>query len=222
MPELTLFNIPLFYYFVVLAFIMPRIPVVGRFFNIINTAIHEFGHAITALILQGKVHRIELFGDSAGSTTTQNKGKFRTFLVAISGYPFASVVAYLAFYLLWADYDKLLIVALSVLFFVMLVFWIRNKYGIVWVICFCLLNAGLIYWNNMLAIRVAALFYSTMILTESVCSTIVLLRLSLVDPGRAGDAANLKKITRIPAFIWALVFCLFSCFVAVKIYIDFL
>ena len=35
--------------FLAVAFILPRLPVVGKFFNIINTALHEFGHALVAL-----------------------------------------------------------------------------------------------------------------------------------------------------------------------------
>ena len=219
---MKVFNIPLFYYFVVAAILMTKVPVVGKFFNIINTAIHELGHALMALILEGKVHRIELFSDSAGSTTTQNKGKFRTFMVAISGYPFASAVAYFSFYLLNFGYEKHLLIGLSILFLFMLLLWIRNVYGVIWVLLFCRINVFLLYYNNIKIINIAALFYATVILTESVFSTFTLLYLSLKYPQQAGDATNLKKITHIPTVIWALLFVAFSGWIAYEIWARFI
>ena len=36
--------------FFALGFLLPRIPVVGKFFNVINTALHEFGHALNGML----------------------------------------------------------------------------------------------------------------------------------------------------------------------------
>ena len=76
--------------FVVVALILPRIPVVGKFFNIINTALHELGHALMALLTGGEVRKIELFNDTSGTTTTVSKNKFASVLVSLAGYPFAA------------------------------------------------------------------------------------------------------------------------------------
>ena len=86
---------------VVVSFLLPRIPVVGKFFNIINTGLHEFGHALMALLTGGSVERIELFKDTSGTTTTKSENGFSAFWVSLAGYPFAASVAWLAFYLIF-------------------------------------------------------------------------------------------------------------------------
>lgn len=218
----TLLNIPLVYYFILLTFILPKIPVIGKFFNIINTALHEFGHAIMALVLQGKVDRIELMKDSSGTTTTKSKNRIGSILIAVAGYPFAATIAYFCFYLISVQYERHLIIGLSLLFLVMLFFWIRNLYGVIWVLLFGVLNFGLIYYNNELYIHIAALFYSAAILTESVSSSLEILYLSIFRSQQAGDASNLKQLTSIPAFIWGLLFAGYSGYVAYLILVKML
>lgn len=222
MSENTLFHIPLFFYILVLALLLPRIPFAGKFFRIISTALHEFGHAAIALITQGKVNRIELFRNSEGSTYTQSKSQWSNFLIAMAGYPFVSSVAYGCFYLLSAGYEKHLIAGLTLLFFLMLIFWIRNRFGIVWVIFFAILNTAILYVDKEPYIHLAALFYSTIILTESVISTLVLVYLSFRSPKESGDAANLKRITRIPAWVWALLFAGYALWIAYKVVENFI
>ncbi len=131
--------------FFALGFILPRIPVVGKFFNVINTALHEFGHALMALITGGSVDKIELFNDTSGTTTTKSNSKFGAFLVSLAGYPFAASVAWLAFYLIGQGAEKGLVIGLTVLFVLMLLFWIRNWYGVVWVVLFSAVNGVLLY-----------------------------------------------------------------------------
>ena len=92
MKSLTLFGIPALYIFIPIALILPRVPVIGKFFNIINTAIHEFGHALMALIMQGKVHKIELMRDTSGTTVTQCPTLAGNILVSIAGYPFDGLI----------------------------------------------------------------------------------------------------------------------------------
>lgn len=208
--DLTLWQIPLFYFFVVIAFVLPKIPVIGRFFNIINTALHEFGHAIMALLLNGQVRRIELFRDSSGITTTQSDSKIKTFLISLAGYPFAVSVAYVAFYLLHHDAAQGFVIGISLLFLLMLLLWIRNAYGILWVLLFCGLNFFLISLKDPKYLNMAALFYATAILTESVSSVLVLLFLSVKSAQKAGDAANLAKITHVPAVFWSLLFAAYT------------
>ncbi|MCR5115763.1 MAG: M50 family metallopeptidase [Bacteroidales bacterium] len=211
MQSLELFGIPLLYVLAVVAFLLPRIPVVGKFFNIINTLIHELGHALMALLLGGEILQIQIFSDTSGVTVTKSKSKFKAFLVSLAGYTFASAAAYLCFYLLSVGREEWIILGTSAIFIIMLIFWIRNRYGLIWVIIYTLLNAVLIFWvKNTTVTMVVAWFYSLMILLESVWSSLVLLWLSLKDGNHAGDATNLKKFTHIPAFFWSLLFTAFA------------
>lgn len=222
MEQVVWWGIPLIYYLLALAFILPKIPYVGKFFNVINTGIHEFGHTLVALILQGKVLKVELFGDTSGCAVTQSTNRFTAILVSLSGYLFASLMAYVAFWLIQVGYIMHFIVGLSVLFLVMLVLWVRNAYGCIWIILFVALNAFLIYKGNSLYINIAAQFYAVMVLVESVYSTWVVLFLSIFRASDAGDAANLQKQTHLPAFIWSLGFVAFSSFIGYKVVMNFL
>ena len=214
MKSLTLFGIPAIYIFIPIALILPRIPVVGKFFNIINTAIHEFGHAVMALIMQGKVHKIELMRDTSGSTVTQCPTTLGNILVSLAGYPFAAFAGWFCCYLNEVGYQKGLVIGLSILMVVMLIFWIRNWYGLIWIILFCALNTWLLYTDNQQYINIAALFYAIVVMIEAVSSSFILLVLSIKDGHSAGDAANLAKFTHIPAFFWSLLFLAFSCWMA--------
>ena len=202
--------------FFALGFLLPRIPVVGKFFNIINTALHEFGHALMALLTGGSVERIELFNDTSGSTTTKSDSKVGAFLVSIAGYPFAASVAWLAFYLIGQGAEKGLVIGLSVLFVLMLLFWIRNWYGVLWVLLFCAVNGVLLYYGNASHLQYAALFYAAVILAESVTSSITIVVLALRDGNKAGDATNLAKLTHLPAFLWALLFLAYTGWVSYR------
>lgn len=203
--------------FVVVALVLPKIPVVGKFFNIINTALHEFGHALMALLTGGEVRKIELLKDTSGTTTTVSKNAFAAVLVSLAGYPFAVSIAWLSFYLIGQDAVLGLLVGLSVLFFIMLLFWIRNWYGVLWVVLFCAINGYLLYLNNAQYLRYAALFYAVMILMESISSSIVLFVLSCRDGNKAGDATNLAKVTHIPAFFWSLLFLAYTGWVTYRV-----
>ncbi len=201
----------------VIALLLPRIPVVGKFFNIINTGLHELGHALVALLLDGEVHKIELFNDTSGTTVTQTSRKWQAVLVSLAGYPFAASVAWLAFYLVMKGAATGLVIGLSVLFLIMLVLWIRNVYGALWVLLFCAINGFLIYYGNEDYIHYTAMFYAVMILTESLVSSLVLVVLSFKNPSQAGDATNLAKVTHVPAAIWSLMFLAYTAWVVYRV-----
>ena len=203
--------------FVVVSLLLPRIPVVGKFFNIINTGLHEFGHALMALLLDGEVNKIELFKDTSGSTVTQTKHKAAAFLISLAGYPFAASVGWFSFYLVKHGAATGLVIGLTVLFVVMLLFWIRNWYGALWVVLFTGITALLLFLDDAQYAEYVAMFYAVMILTESVVSSVVLLVLSFKDSSKAGDATNLANLTHVPAAIWSLLFLAYTLWVVCRV-----
>jgi hypothetical protein len=212
---LKFLNIPLIYWFAGLALLLPRIPVIGKWFNIINTAIHELGHALMALVLEGSVRKIELFNDASGTTTTSTKTKLGSFLVAIIGYPFSSLVSFFVFYLISVGYEKGFLLGISIFFLFMLLLWIRNIYGAIWILVFCAVNGYLVYKG--LYIKEVALLYAVFIAVDAVFSALTVLFLSFKQKDKAGDATLLKKITGVPAFVWGILFAGLSGFVFYKI-----
>lgn len=221
MISFQLLGIPIIYYIIAAAIVLPRIPLIGKFFNIINTIFHELGHALMTLVFEGNVRKIEIFSDTSGATTTQCKSKIGTFFIAISGYPFAAICSYGAFKMITAGYPNAFIWILCILLFFILIFWVRNFYGILWILLFCALNGYLFYLNEFQYIELAGMIYATFMAVESVVSSLVILFLSIARSQNAGDATILKKITGIPAFIWGICFCSFSIFMGYLIVKNF-
>ena len=214
MENIYLFHLPLTYYFIIGTLLLLKIPFLGKFFKVINTAVHELGHAVISLLLSGKVQKIELFSSSEGVTVTQNSHAWKAFFVSLAGYPFASAVSYLCFYLLNQGFEKDLIIGFIVLFVLMLLLWIRNLYGFFWVIFFGGVNVALLYYVADPKIWFAvALFYVTILFTESLLSSLIIFYLSFRTPQQAGDASNLKSYTHIPAWIWGTLFAAFSMYI---------
>ena len=97
-----------------------------------------------------------------------------------------------------------------------LILWVRNWYGIFWLLTFGGLIALFYYLKNDTYIFCFTLFISAILLFDSFIKCFQLLYLSFKTPKNAGDAANLKKLTHIPAFFWALLFLTNSIFFVYK------
>jgi ABC-type transport system involved in multi-copper enzyme maturation permease subunit len=66
---------------------------------------------------------------------------------------------------------------------------------IIWILFFCGLKALLLYYGTSEWIDRVALFFATVLLTESVMSTLGLLYLSLFKHKESGDAYNFRNYT---------------------------
>ena len=195
-----------FYVILALSVIMVRIPVIGKYFRLVATMIHESAHAFTAFILSGEIISVNLFSDASGTTVTKSKNKTSQALVAFAGYPLTSLTALLLLYLLHNGFEKYVLFILVSITMLLIVMYIRNTFGLIWSISFFILNISLLYFDNMLINYYFNTLYSTSLLAESFLSTLVLLRLSYSSSKKAGDASNLMKITGIPAILWSLLF----------------
>lgn len=210
----------LFYLILVVTLIVTRIPLIGKYFRVVDTMIHEMAHALMAVFTSGKVMSINLFADTSGSTVTKSSNKFGMVLVSLAGYPVSSLAALLMMYLIkTGNYLFIIFILVSIAIIGMMLF-IRNGYGLLWAGTFSVLNFLVIYFDNKFVIQSLSIFYSLIILTDSVIAPLYLLVLSFTQPAKAGDAANLKKASHIPAVVWALLFstiALFCGYWAVKI-----
>ncbi len=201
-----------FYLLLAVALLLTRIPVAGKYFRSVNTMIHEAAHAFMTLAVSGQIISINLFADTSGSTVTKAKGKFAQFMIAIAGYPFSALMGLLLMFLLSNGNELYILFVLLSVVLILMVLSIRNAYGLFWAISFALINLLLVYFDNKIAINLAATFFTLIILTDSLVSALVLFVLSVRDKKKAGDATNLQKITGIPAAAWAILFSAFSAF----------
>lgn len=187
--------------------VLMYIPYVGEFFKVFNTLFHEGGHAIAALITSGTVDKIELFANTEGVTLTSYSSWVSGFVTSIAGYVFASLVA-LLFAFLWSKHKHKTIIASILLFSIVnLVLWVRNPYGIGWLILSSML-LGLVVWKvkKTSVLSTLSLVLTLILLTQSVLSSFDILYLSYLTPSEAGDASNLGDSTFLPSLVWGIIF----------------
>ncbi|MCF8219677.1 MAG: M50 family metallopeptidase [Bacteroidales bacterium] len=204
----------IFYLTLAFAAFLPRIPYIGRYFQVFNTMVHEDGHALMALISRGKAQKIELFADTSGSTITYAKSKLSHFLTSLAGYPASAGAAYLLFYLLNQQDELTLLIAISVLLALNLILFVRNTYGVIWILTLGGLLYLLFYFDNLLAMRIAVTFFAGVLFWGSLFAPLTLIKIAWQNPRQAGDAANLNKLTGIPSLLWSLLFLAFSLWIA--------
>ena len=195
-----------FFMFIILTMILLNIPIFGTYIKVINTVIHESGHALMAL-LGGKVHHISLFMNTEGVTYTSHTGWFGGFFTGISGYVFSSFFAFLAFWLISRKKYKVLIAILLIFIGINIIFWVRNFYGIFWLVSFGALFLLLLYKGSGAFVQYFLLFIASVLLVESISSSYTIMLLSFMQPSAAGDATGLAKATLIiPAQLWGILF----------------
>lgn len=165
-----------------------------------------------ALFTSGEVDSIELNPNASGLTKTKSKSQWSSIVITLSGYLFASGFAWISFWILsyknysWFFYLLLATAMLN------LMLWVRSGFGILWLLIF-IAAIGLVWWyfpgkiSNWFALSLA-----TMLQFESLFTTFVLLKISIMKSSAAGDAFQLQKILWLPAAIWALLFVSFALF----------
>ena len=185
------------------------IPLVGKFFKVLNTMLHESGHALMSLLFSGRVVSISLFTNTAGVAVTQSQSWIGRVFVSIAGYPFSSCIAYLLF--TWYLHGKWQWVLYLFIGFcvVNLLLWVRNLYGVIWLIGFLSVLSLFLFvdftWKSY-----GILFLIFIVYAESVTTSWTILRLSFRTPKEAGDASNLARATKIPSIVWGTFFFLQS------------
>ncbi|TDQ42232.1 M50 family metallopeptidase [Aureibacillus halotolerans] len=198
----------------VLIFVLLYVPGVQAILRTWNTIVHESGHALMAVIVGGQVSSIQLFADLTGVTRSWTSTGWPMIVVSLSGYLTSSAVL-LLFAWLWRKkaYNVLLGIA-GVLVFANGVFWVRNPYGLLWIIGFLVL-VGLLFWKGNRSWLAFTSFGLTLtLLVDSVRAAFDIFILSLFRSGSAGDASLLAQTTFVPALVWGLLFLIISIWAA--------
>lgn len=190
------------------AFLTRLIPFSSLFRNV-DTMIHEFGHALTTLLLSGSVLRIELYADHSGVTYSAIEAGGKAILVSLSGYLLASLFVLLLFYLYSKGRHEWGLILATGVALIMLLLYVRGSFGMMWLSGFIALNIAMLFlWKK--ASRYYYLLLAFLTLEESVMGSLFLVYAAAISPTRAGDATNLASVTPIPAIFWALLFFVFA------------
>ncbi|MFG6146712.1 M50 family metallopeptidase [Halobacillus sp. B23F22_1] len=191
----------------ILAFLLTQAPLIGKYFAMLNTMIHETGHSLVALLTGGEVRNISLFPNTSGVTMTGHSSWLSQLLTSLSGYVFASFVGYFFFYLIIKGHYRWMVYILMALLLINVLFWVRNIYGIFWLVTF---GAGFIWLlrtGHQTVIQYVLVFIACLVMVEAVSSAFEIMLLSLFSPSQAGDAANLARIVPfVPAPIFGFMF----------------
>lgn len=211
--------------FLILAFILTKLPIVGRYFAIANTLIHEVGHQLASLLTFGKPQHIKLFSNTEGVAFTRHRFWIGKFITSLAGYVFSSFIACTFFILIFRNrYDIVIYILLAILG-ISLVFWVRNWYGFFWILTFSGGFAFLLWNADGPIIEYVVLFLVSIIFIESISSAYDIMYLSFKNPAAAGDAQSLSQLTYlIPTQVWGVLFfaqSLFFGWVALKNLIPF-
>jgi hypothetical protein len=195
-----------FFLFIGLAFFLIQTPIIGDYFRIINTLIHESGHAFMALF-GGNVESISLYMNADGVTHGTQSILIIDFITCAAGYTIASLMAYVAFWLIKKKKHTFFIDMLLGVIIINLILWVRNPYGIFWLVSFGVLFLALLIKGSKKAIHNLVLLIASVLLVESVSSAYDIFSISIIQPDAAGDATNLSLLTAfIPAQVWGIYF----------------
>lgn len=210
--------------FIGIALILLKIPIIGKYVAVVNTLVHEVGHATMSVLTGGSVEKIELFANTEGTAWSSNRFWLGRVLTSLAGYPAASGTALV--YLCLIKHELYLYVLISLVFILIVsfIFWIRNIYGFFWVISLMLLFGVLIFYGNDVVIENVLLLITSIIFVESILSAFTIFMLSFSQPTNAGDATNLwKSVIFIPSPIWGSFFLAQSLvlgYIGLKIFIS--
>lgn len=188
------------------------LPKIGRIFKGFNTMIHETGHAIMSLLFSGEVVSIDILHTGEGVATTKSKSWVAKFLVSISGYPFSSMVAFLFAFFIYRDHSEYVLYSIISIAVINIIFWVRNPYGLAWLVSLLLLMFILYYFKLELIKYYAALSIAAFVFIDALFSAWYILYISLKEPKKAGDAKNLQSFALLPAFFWGLFFFAQACY----------
>lgn len=202
-------------FLVVSAFLTHLIPF-SDFFRNLDTTIHEFGHAVVTLLLSGNVMKIELFANHSGVTYSQVTSRWSLIPIALAGYTTASLFALFLFKQRSRGRQRLGLQVMTVIAIVSLVFFVRNEFGVMWLLGFVILNVLMLAFMPKWLMDLYYLLLAFLTLEESVFGPFSLILYAWDDPAKAGDATNLSLVTPIPAIGWALIFTLFALWCAVR------
>ena len=193
--------------FLILAFILIKLPFAGKYFAVANTLIHEVGHQLASLVTFGKAHHIHLFSNTEGLALSSHRFWIGKFITALAGYVFASFMACIFFLLIYKGrYDIVIYMLLSILG-ISLVFWVRNWYGFFWIITFSAGFIWLLWKTNAPVMEYVVLFLVSIIFIESITSAFEIMYISFTTPSNAGDASSLSRLTYlVPSQVWGVLF----------------
>lgn len=191
----------------ILVVICIRLPYVQTILRPLYTLVHEFSHALTALVLGNKIKEIEIKPDCSDSCSSLSKNKLRSFIVSLVGYTVPPILSCLILAHLTSSFLKPIFIVFTVFALIALVLYIRKTFATVWTIGLCMFQIAVLCvpWLESRMVYILYL-YASVLLVESLFASVTLLYINLINARKAGDAYNLQKISHLPAIFYSVLF----------------
>jgi hypothetical protein len=161
----------------------------------IGVIAHEGAHAIAGRSVGRKVRSVDLNGNATGETVTLGPEKsMRLVITGFAGYLGPSLFGLGAAILIALGYNRA-VLGLTLLFLVILLFRVRNLFGVISVLANGALIVLVVRYGSAKLQDGAAYCLSWLLLLSGVAHVIS-------HGSNAGDAFILRDITHIPRFVW--------------------
>jgi len=122
-------------------------------FTIFSTWIHELCHGLAAELSGGKIHKLEIFPDASGLATTSVPANRRGFVVS-AGYQGTAVVGFLLLIFRRTKRGpRSGTMALGLLMILSVLIWVRNAFGVVFILLFGTILVALAWFLPSVHIR---------------------------------------------------------------------
>lgn len=192
--------------YIAVAYVILQLPIIGTFLRAANTMIHESGHAVVVLLTKGQVEHISLFMNTEGVTQAASASWLGGFLTGLAGYTFSALVILLLAHFWKSRQYRIIHLILLTFAAADLVFWVRNFYGIIWLLVFIAVLVVLMRLKRTATVSALTLILIIILLADSVRSGYDIFVLGLFHPKSAGDATYMTHLTHVPALFWGTLF----------------
>ncbi len=157
---------------------------------------HEAAHAMAGRSMGRKVLGVKLNSDATGETATLGPVRGPGLVItAFAGYLGPSLFGLGAASLIALGYTRL-VLGVALIFLIVMLFLIRNLFGVISVLANGILLALFLYYGSAKLQVVAAYGLSWLLLLSGVGHV-------LTHGSNAADAASLRAITHVPRVVWA-------------------
>lgn len=188
------------YVLIIVSVVVTQIPFLNKYLSLINTVVHEWGHAFAALLTGGQVYKIKLNMDTSGFAQTGSKWWIGRFLTVLSGYPFSTLFPCFMIFLILNDNYVTVYWTLAIMLAITIVLWLRDLFSLIWAGSVLLALTLLIKFD--MDVKWLIFLVMSISLINSIKSAWVVFVLSIKDSRSAGDATALSQLTWIPALVW--------------------
>jgi hypothetical protein len=176
-------------------------------FEIFSTWIHELCHGVAALMLGGKIYKLEIFPDTSGLAYSGIPNGDRRGFVAAAGYQGTAIVGFL--FLVFRRTKRgprtgTMIIACTMLLSCIL--WVRNPFGFLFIFGMGLVLAGLAWWIPSTYIRNIYIFIAITVCLNAITSIQNLFGSNQMVNGEPSttDAHTMEEYVGLGYIFWAI------------------